>query len=185
MKSIVFVVLILFFVKTNIAQNNGIKVEQLFITNGITGKSVKLFSNEETLKNFGDLLNVKINDLQFTTEDYAKSYIFSNIMFNVSTQGKISSFNTSSPDIVIEKKGEFSISVGATISEIGKYFPDEASKAHLIDFGQDRNQYLLVNIPLLDYHPSPKQDVEIDFALWFLLNPTSKKLERIYLWIRP
>ena len=79
----------------------------------------------------------------------------------------------------------FSISVGAIISEIGKYFPDEASKAHLIDFGKDRTQYLLVNIPLLDYHPSLKQDVEIDYALWFLLNPNSKKLNQIYLWIRP
>ena len=101
MKSILFICVAIFIVQTNFAQNSGIKVEQILITNKITGKSVKLFSNEETLKNFGDLLNVKINDLQFTTDDYAKSYIFSNIIFNVSTQGKISSFITSSPDIAI------------------------------------------------------------------------------------
>ncbi len=185
MKSILFLGVFIFLAQINFAQDKGIKVEQLFITNKITGKSVKLFSNEEKLKNFGELLEVKNNDLQFTTADYAKSYIFTNIIFNISAQAKISSFKTSSPDILIEKRGFFSISVGTKISELEKYFPEEVKNADLINFGKDKVQYLVVRVPLFDNNPFLKKDMEIDFAICFMFNPESKNLELVYLWIRP
>lgn len=185
MKKLLLFVFFVLIVQISFAQNNVLKVEQLFITNKVTGKSVKLFSNEEKLKEFGELLEVKNSDLQYDNNDYAKNYIFSNIVFYISTKGKISSFKTASPEIAIEKNGFFSISIGANISDLDKYFPEEVKQAYLINFGKENVKYLNVAVPLYDYHPSLKKDTKIDFAIWFLFNPQSKNLEIVYIWIRP
>ena len=97
MKTTMFLLAFMLFSQIVICQNKSIKIEQLFITNKVTTKSVKLFTSEETLKNFGNLLKTETLDQTIYSEDYAKKYIFDDIIFYVSTQGKISSFETVSP----------------------------------------------------------------------------------------
>jgi hypothetical protein len=92
-------------VQTGWAQKKGIRGEQLFITNKVTGKSIKIGANESTLKGFGELLRVDTLDMMVEPPDYYKRYVFSNIEVYSSTQGHITSFTARSNKIVVEKKG--------------------------------------------------------------------------------
>ncbi len=185
MKTIVIFVSILLFGQLLIAQNKGIKPNQLFIKNITTGKSVKLFSSVETLKDFGELKEIKNSEIDTTESDYAKRYIYDGVIIYVSGRGMISSFDISSPNISLEKEGKFAISVGNSMQEIAKIFPDEVKTAHLNTFGQKNKEYLLVEIPCLYYNQFLKEDVIADNALFLFFNPENKNLEKIYFWIRP
>ena len=185
MKTTMFLLAFMLFSQKVICQNKSIKIEQLFITNKVTTKSVKLFTSEETLKNFGNLLKTETLDQTIYSEDYAKKYIFDDIIFYVSTQGKISSFETVSPNIIIEKKGLFSISPSNSFSDLTSVFPEEVNNAVLIKHGINNEQYLCVKINLSDFSKNLNDYVDIDYSLNLLYDPQSKILKRIYIWIRP
>lgn len=185
MKITLFLLAFVLLSQIGICQNKSIKIEQLFITNKVTAKSVKLFTSEETLKNFGDLLKTETLDQTIHSEDYAKEYIFENIIFYVSTQGKISSFETDSRNIMIEKKGLFTVSPSNSLSELASIFPEEVAKATLIKHGINNEQYLCVKINLSDFSKNLNDYVDIDYSLNLLYDPQSKILKIIYIWIRP
>ena len=185
MKTTVIFIVFMLFSQMAICQNKSIKIEQLFVTNKVTGKSVKLFTSQETLKNFGVLIKTEVLDQTIHSEDYAKEYIFENIVFYVSTQGKISSFDTDSPNIMIEKKGSFTVSPGNSLVDLTSIFPEEVNKAAFIKHGSNNEQYLCVKINLSDFSNNLNDYVDIDYSLNLLYDPQTKILKRIYIWIRP
>jgi hypothetical protein len=165
---------------------NNIKVEQLFITNKLNNKSVKFFDNEERLKNFGDIKEIKILDQNLYSEDYAKEIIFDGIVFYVSVKGKISTFEINSKDFMIEKKGKFSISPGIRLSELKELFPQEVDNAEKINYGVDNEQFLCVALKLSVFINQLNKNVDTDdISLNLLFDPDSMILKKIYLWTRP
>jgi len=185
MKTAIIFLAFMLFSQMAICQNKSVKIEQLFITNKETVKSVKLFAGEETLKNFGNLLKTETLDQTIHSEDYAKKYIFDDIIFYVSTQGKISSFETDSKNIMIEKKGLFTVSPGNSLVDLASIFPEEVTKAALIKHGINDDQYLCVKINLSDFSKNLNDYIDIDYSLNLLYDPQSKILKQIYIWIRP
>jgi hypothetical protein len=185
MKTTVFFLTFMIFSQIVICQNKSIKIEQLFITNKLTTKSVKLFTSEETLKTFGNLLKTETLDQTIHSEDYAKKYIFDDIIFYVSTQGRISSFETDSKNIMIEKKGLFNVSPGSGLAEITSVFPEEINNAVLLKYGLNNEQYICVKINLSDFSKNIHAFVDIDYSLNLLYDPNSKILKCIYIWVRP
>jgi hypothetical protein len=181
------VILTCFLLNTQIlfCQNN-IKVEQLFITNKLNNKSVKIFDNEEKLKNFGEIKRIEIPDQSLTTPDDAKEYIFDGIVFYISVKGRISSFEINSKDFMVEKKGKFSISPGCSLSDIKEIFPEEVKDTLIINYGIDKEPLLTVILHLSVFNDYLNKDIDTDnCSLDLLFNPKSLILEKIYLWIRP
>ena len=185
MKKNIIIISIVLLSFTAICQSKNIKVEQIFVTNTMTGKSVKLFQSEETLKNFGKLIKVEVMDQAVHSEDYAKKYIFENVVFYVSTKGKISSFETYSPTILIEKKGIFSISPGSSLTEVVTLFAEEVDNAVLTNDPTTTNQYRCVRIKLADFNKNTGNYVDIDYSLNLLYDPQTNILKKMNIWIRP
>jgi hypothetical protein len=195
MKTILSILAILLFTQI-VSQEKSIKIEQLFITNKPTGKSVKLFTSNTTLKNFGDLIKIDtmylgvddegiIKERVIINPDHFLRYTFKNIIFYINEKGKISSFYTRSPEIIIEKKGLFSISPGNNLSEIKNIFPEEFDKAYNQTWGREEKMYTTVFIQLSDFNNNLKNYTDIDFKIGLLFNPETKILEEIFIWIRP
>jgi hypothetical protein len=165
---------------------NNIKVEQLFITSKLNNKSVKIFDNEERLKNFGDIKEIKILGQNLYSEDYAKEYIFEGIFFYVSVNGKISTFEINSKDFMVEKKGKFSISPGCGLSDIKVIFPEEVKNAIVLNYGIDKEPLLRVKLELSVFNDYLHKDLDTDdISLNLLFDPDSLILEKIFLWVRP
>ncbi len=185
MKTSACIIVLMLLSQIVMCQNKGIEIEQLFITNKMNGKSVRLFSNEETLKDFGELITVKTLDQNIHSDDYAKEYIFADVVFYISTQGKISSFETASENIMIEKKGHFSISPGNSLFELTEFFPKETNNAKLILYGKSKEEYLCVKFDLSEFSKNLNKYVAIDYSLNLLYDVKTKVLVKAYIWIKP
>jgi hypothetical protein len=168
-----------------ICQNKSIKIEQLLITNKETKKSIKLLESENALSDFGSIIKVKILDQTIHSEDYAKEYVFDDIVVYVSTQGKISSFETDSKNISVEKKGLFNISPGSRLSDLALTFPSEVKDASLINYGINHEKFLCVKINLSDFSKNINDYVDIDYSLNLLYEPETSTLKKMLIWIRP
>lgn len=185
MKAAIFLLSFLLLSQIVICQNRSIKIEQLVITNNLNGKSVKLLTNEETLKNFGELITINALDQNIHSEDYAKEYVFADIKFYTSTLGKIASFETESENIIIEKKGYFSISPGILFLDLSKLFPYETQNAKLIHYGPNNEEFLCVKLNLSDFSQNLNKYVDIDYSLNLLFDVKTEILVKAYIWIKP
>lgn len=196
MKTTLCILALLLFCQISYCQKESIKIEQLFITNKANGKSIKLFSSESTLKNFGDL--TKVDTMFIGVEDYGMviertiinpdhflRYRFIDIFFYVNTKNKISSFSTNSKNIAIEKKGVFSISPGNKFSDVARVFPKESVEAFTQTWGKNDRPYKTVMIQLSDYNRQKKVYVDIDYKICFLFNLETNTLEEMFIWICP
>lgn len=196
MKTLLKVIVLLLITQVVYGQKKSVNAEQLFITNRITGKSVKLFTSEATLKNFDELIKIdtmyigvetdgRIHKRELLDPDQFLRYTFKNIEFYINTQHKLSTFYTRSGNIILEKKGMFAISPGDKLSDISDIFPDEIKSARIINRGKDVHSLLAVMIQLQYLHPKIKDYVDIDENIGLLYNPESKILEEIFLWVAP
>ena len=187
MKTIIKIIALLLLTQTAIAQKKSIKAEQLFITNKVTGKSFKIGTSVNTLKNFGTLIKVDTLDLTVESDEYYIKHIFNNIIIFESVQGKISAFETQSSEIALERKGMFSFSPGDHINKIAAIFPEEVNSAEIIpSHGIERTPYLTVWIQLLSHDKTSNQYVTNYYeGVGLLFDPETKILKEIYYWIRP
>lgn len=193
MKSIILLLCLVIVSQFGHSQNKRVDVNNIFITNKLSGKSVKLGTSASTLDNFGEFLSAdtnyvdKVNMREIMDDSKFLKYTFSDIVFYVDNQNRISEFKTGSSNIEISRKGVFSISPSNSLEQIAKIFPDEVSDAYETKKGVPGNEknYLAVMIPLY-YRPTGHDElVEIDQKIGLLFNPESKFLEVIFIWSRP
>lgn len=177
---------IVFLSSSCFAQMNRIKSELIFITNEITGESVQINSSVNELKKFGTLVSKdSVNPIHFT-QDVVVKYVYSNIVFDVSSRSNISTFKTRSNEITLEAKGIFSFSPDDHISKIAEVFPFEAAEARLIKIGKDMKSYLCVTIYISFFSEYEKKYVDDYYTGYSLLfNPETNILEGIEHWIAP
>jgi len=186
MKTTIKIIIFLLIIQPIYAQKQRIKGNQLFITNKVTHKSVKIGTSENTLKNFGStLIKTDTLDMMIEPSSHHLRYTYNNILFYVSTSGKISTFETRSSDIAIEVKGKFTYSPGDHISDLATTFPDEVADAQIMHRGIERNEYLGVWVQLSGFNETYNKYVDLDCAIVFLLSPETKVIEEIFYWIRP
>jgi len=185
MKTTIQIIILALLAQVTIAQKKSIKAEQLFVTNKVTGKSFKIGSSVNTLKNFGTLIKVDTLDLTVESDDYYIKHTFNNIIIFESVQGKISSFETQSSEIAIERKGMFSFSPGTHMDNIANTFPYEVENNYIRYKGINNVKYLGVKIQLSGFNKYYDKYIDIDEALVFLFNPETKILEEVFYWIRP
>ena len=187
MKILIRIAILLFIIQPVFSQKKSIKYDQLFITNKVTGKSIKIGAPEQQLQKFGgNLLHKKTLDPTIELPSHSIKYTYDNIIFYVSVNGDISTFETRSNEIAIEKRGLFSFSPGDHINDIATIFPYEVDNAYYSYKGRNRIKYLCVNIQLTGRPHSHSQEyVVLDVALKLLFNPETKILEEIFYWIRP
>jgi hypothetical protein len=195
MKTLAKVIIFLFITLSAFGQKQSIKAEQLFITNKVNGNSVKLGASESSVKNFGDLIKTdtlytiytrqgkKVKDID--DPDHFIRYRFRGIDIYLNDRFKMSSFYANSNEMVLERKGFFSISPGDHLSDITKLFPDEVNEAFIQKWGADNRQYTTVFIQLSAFIPSINNYMDADEKIGLLFNPETKILEIVFLWIRP
>lgn len=182
MKTTIQILIFLFLTQIVIAQKNRIKLNQIFITNEITGRSVKIKASDKTLEKFGTLVS---KDPVDPVTDIVFRYNFSNIYFDVSSEGKIQSFRTRSNEITLEVKGKFSFSPGDHIDKIATVFPYEVENAILWE-QRDNKSYLFVDISLSGFRKHENKYFDYFHEKIVLkFNPESKILEEIHYWITP
>ncbi|PKP32019.1 MAG: hypothetical protein CVU00_12165 [Bacteroidetes bacterium HGW-Bacteroidetes-17] len=186
MKTIIKIIALLLLTQTAVAQKKSIKAEQLFVTNKVTGKSFKIGSSVNTLKNFGTLIKADTLDLTVEADDYYIKHTFDNIIIFESVQGKISSYETGSNEIALERKGLFSISPGDHLDKIESLFPAEVREARIIEMTMEGKSFLLVNLQLSGFSSYENREiVSNNEGISLLFTPDTKILSRIKFWIRP
>jgi hypothetical protein len=186
MKTLIRIVILLFIIQPVFSQNKRVQSNQLLITNKVTGKSIKIGAPEQQIQNFGgNLLNKKTLDPTIELPSHSIKYTYDNIIFFVSVNGVISTFETQSNEIAVERKGMFSFSPGDHLTNIANIFPNEVLKARITHRGIDRKEYIGVWIQLTGFNKNQNKYVDLDCKLGLLLNPETKRLEEIFYWIRP
>jgi hypothetical protein len=184
MKSILLVICLTVIIQLGFSQNNKVDVNQIFISNKLSGKSVKLSSSANTLSKFGEIISTDTVFSELYDEKFLE-YKFNDIVFIVNSQNKIFSFNTRSVNIEISVKGKFSFSPLYSIEEMDKIFPHEIEDLKTITKGENRVEYLVAWIPLGIEITGHDGLVELDQKMGLLFNPKSKLLEEVSIWTRP
>jgi hypothetical protein len=184
MKSILLVICLTVIIQLGFSQNNRVDVNQLFISNKLSDKSVKISSSANTLSKFGEIISVDTVFSELYDEEMLE-YKFKDIVFIVNSQNKIFSFNTRSANIEISKKGKFSFSPLYSIEEMAKVFPQEIKELKSITKEESGEEYLVAWIPLGIEISGHEGLVELDQKLGLLFNPNTKLLEEVFIWTRP